>query len=148
MEKHRGKSLKNNYIPEVFLGSFCTHSLYFQQGLIIVFWFVLEVTWEDQKKVNGTISDDKSLPKKKHQSESGLSGFGKPLKAWDYKHCISCFLNMCVLLVPPFSHFGVNFIVCRTYLIRMVNTLFQDLFRKWILHSLEKTDFLSSRLFL
>uniref|UniRef100_A0A8C9D3P4 Regulating synaptic membrane exocytosis 2 n=1 Tax=Panthera leo TaxID=9689 RepID=A0A8C9D3P4_PANLE len=30
-----------------------------------------EVTWEDQKKVNGTISDDKSLPKKKHQSESG-----------------------------------------------------------------------------
>ncbi|XP_037594627.1 regulating synaptic membrane exocytosis protein 2 isoform X49 [Cebus imitator] len=29
-----------------------------------------EVTWEDQqKKVNGTISDDKPLPKKKHQSE-------------------------------------------------------------------------------
>ncbi|XP_032101858.1 regulating synaptic membrane exocytosis protein 2 isoform X19 [Sapajus apella] len=29
-----------------------------------------EVTWEDQqKKVNGTISDDKTLPKKKHQSE-------------------------------------------------------------------------------
>nr|XP_054374706.1 regulating synaptic membrane exocytosis protein 2 isoform X21 [Pongo abelii] len=31
-----------------------------------------EVTWEDQqKKVNGTISDDKPLPKKKHQSETG-----------------------------------------------------------------------------
>ncbi|XP_074243115.1 regulating synaptic membrane exocytosis protein 2 isoform X14 [Saimiri boliviensis] len=31
-----------------------------------------EVTWEDQqKKVNGTISDDKPLPKKKHQSEPG-----------------------------------------------------------------------------
>ncbi|XP_069931501.1 regulating synaptic membrane exocytosis protein 2 isoform X44 [Oryctolagus cuniculus] len=29
-----------------------------------------EVTWEDQqKKVNGTISDDKLLPKKKHQTE-------------------------------------------------------------------------------
>ncbi|KAM9198244.1 regulating synaptic membrane exocytosis protein 2 isoform 6-T6 [Dugong dugon] len=29
-----------------------------------------EVTWEDQqKKVNGTITDDKPLPKKKHQSE-------------------------------------------------------------------------------
>uniref|UniRef100_A0A8I5NNJ4 Regulating synaptic membrane exocytosis 2 n=1 Tax=Papio anubis TaxID=9555 RepID=A0A8I5NNJ4_PAPAN len=29
-----------------------------------------EVTWEDQqRKVNGTISDDKPLPKKKHQSE-------------------------------------------------------------------------------
>nr|XP_035132227.1 regulating synaptic membrane exocytosis protein 2 isoform X5 [Callithrix jacchus] len=29
-----------------------------------------EVTWEDQqKKVNGTISDDKPLPKKQHQSE-------------------------------------------------------------------------------
>ncbi|KAM8936594.1 regulating synaptic membrane exocytosis protein 2 isoform 6-T6 [Lycaon pictus] len=29
-----------------------------------------EVTWEDQqKKLNGTISDDKPLPKKKHQSE-------------------------------------------------------------------------------
>ncbi|XP_055204802.1 regulating synaptic membrane exocytosis protein 2 isoform X50 [Gorilla gorilla gorilla] len=31
-----------------------------------------EVTWEDQrKKVNGTISDDKPLPKKKQQSETG-----------------------------------------------------------------------------
>ncbi|XP_051467472.1 regulating synaptic membrane exocytosis protein 2 isoform X9 [Apus apus] len=31
-----------------------------------------EVTWEDQqKKVNGTISDDKPLPKKKHHSETG-----------------------------------------------------------------------------
>uniref|UniRef100_A0A8C3XDC6 Regulating synaptic membrane exocytosis 2 n=1 Tax=Catagonus wagneri TaxID=51154 RepID=A0A8C3XDC6_9CETA len=31
-----------------------------------------EVTWEDQqKKVNGTLSDDKPLPKKKHQSEPG-----------------------------------------------------------------------------
>uniref|UniRef100_A0A8I4A1E0 Regulating synaptic membrane exocytosis 2 n=1 Tax=Callithrix jacchus TaxID=9483 RepID=A0A8I4A1E0_CALJA len=31
-----------------------------------------EVTWEDQqKKVNGTISDDKPLPKKQHQSEPG-----------------------------------------------------------------------------
>ncbi|XP_054548014.1 regulating synaptic membrane exocytosis protein 2 isoform X1 [Talpa occidentalis] len=31
-----------------------------------------KVTWEDQqKKVNGTISDDKPLPKKKHQSEPG-----------------------------------------------------------------------------
>ncbi|XP_051467474.1 regulating synaptic membrane exocytosis protein 2 isoform X11 [Apus apus] len=30
-----------------------------------------EVTWEDQqKKVNGTISDDKPLPKKKHHSET------------------------------------------------------------------------------
>lgn len=43
------------------------------------FWFMLEVTWEDQqKKVNGTITDDKSLPKKKHHTEPGLSGFGKP----------------------------------------------------------------------
>uniref|UniRef100_A0A8C4V7Q3 Regulating synaptic membrane exocytosis 2 n=1 Tax=Falco tinnunculus TaxID=100819 RepID=A0A8C4V7Q3_FALTI len=34
-----------------------------------------EVTWEDQqKKVNGTITDDKPLPKKKHHSEPGLSG--------------------------------------------------------------------------
>ncbi|XP_011889383.1 PREDICTED: regulating synaptic membrane exocytosis protein 2 isoform X35 [Cercocebus atys] len=32
-----------------------------------------EVTWEDQqRKVNGTISDDKPLPKKKHQSEPEL----------------------------------------------------------------------------
>uniref|UniRef100_A0A8D0F5Z3 Regulating synaptic membrane exocytosis 2 n=1 Tax=Strix occidentalis caurina TaxID=311401 RepID=A0A8D0F5Z3_STROC len=32
-----------------------------------------EVTWEDQqKKVNGTITDDKPLPKKKHHSEPGL----------------------------------------------------------------------------
>uniref|UniRef100_A0A2K5UU02 Regulating synaptic membrane exocytosis 2 n=1 Tax=Macaca fascicularis TaxID=9541 RepID=A0A2K5UU02_MACFA len=32
-----------------------------------------EVTWEDQqRKVNGTISDDKPLPKKKHQSEPKL----------------------------------------------------------------------------
>uniref|UniRef100_A0A8C0DLA7 Regulating synaptic membrane exocytosis 2 n=1 Tax=Balaenoptera musculus TaxID=9771 RepID=A0A8C0DLA7_BALMU len=32
-----------------------------------------EVTWEDQqKKVNGTLSDDKPLPKKKHQSEPGF----------------------------------------------------------------------------
>ncbi|KAM9198241.1 regulating synaptic membrane exocytosis protein 2 isoform 3-T3 [Dugong dugon] len=31
-----------------------------------------KVTWEDQqKKVNGTITDDKPLPKKKHQSEPG-----------------------------------------------------------------------------
>ncbi|XP_062346828.1 regulating synaptic membrane exocytosis protein 2 isoform X3 [Cinclus cinclus] len=31
-----------------------------------------EVTWEDQqKKVNGTITDDKPLPKKKHHSETG-----------------------------------------------------------------------------
>ncbi|XP_040552338.1 regulating synaptic membrane exocytosis protein 2 isoform X12 [Gallus gallus] len=31
-----------------------------------------EVTWEDQqKKVNGTITDDKPLPKKKHHSEPG-----------------------------------------------------------------------------
>uniref|UniRef100_A0A8C0BAS5 Regulating synaptic membrane exocytosis 2 n=1 Tax=Buteo japonicus TaxID=224669 RepID=A0A8C0BAS5_9AVES len=38
-----------------------------------------EVTWEDQqKKVNGTVTDDKPLPKKKHHSEPGLSGFGKP----------------------------------------------------------------------
>uniref|UniRef100_A0A994J7I0 Regulating synaptic membrane exocytosis 2 n=1 Tax=Homo sapiens TaxID=9606 RepID=A0A994J7I0_HUMAN len=34
-----------------------------------------EVTWEDQqKKVNGTISDDKPLPKKKHQSETEAGG--------------------------------------------------------------------------
>lgn len=40
---------------------------------------MLEVTWEDQqKKVNGTITDEKLLPKKKHHSEPGLSGFGKP----------------------------------------------------------------------
>uniref|UniRef100_A0A8C9EB94 Regulating synaptic membrane exocytosis 2 n=2 Tax=Phocoena sinus TaxID=42100 RepID=A0A8C9EB94_PHOSS len=32
-----------------------------------------EVTWEDQqKKVNGTLSDDKPLPQKKHQSEPGF----------------------------------------------------------------------------
>ena len=31
--------------------------------------------------MNGTISDDKPLPTKKHQSEPGLSGFGKQLKA-------------------------------------------------------------------
>ena len=44
--------------------------------------FVLEVTWEDeQKKVNGTVVDDIPLPQKKQQSEPGLSGFGKPLKA-------------------------------------------------------------------
>ncbi|XP_053169327.1 regulating synaptic membrane exocytosis protein 2 isoform X10 [Hemicordylus capensis] len=31
-----------------------------------------EVTWEDQqKKVNGTITDDKSLPKKKHHTQPG-----------------------------------------------------------------------------
>lgn len=43
---------------------------------LIFFWFMLEVTWEDQqKKVNGTITDDKPLPKKKHHSEPGLSGF-------------------------------------------------------------------------
>uniref|UniRef100_A0A8B9WU69 Regulating synaptic membrane exocytosis 2 n=1 Tax=Bos mutus grunniens TaxID=30521 RepID=A0A8B9WU69_BOSMU len=34
-----------------------------------------EVTWEDQqKKMNGTISDDKPLPTKKHQSEPGFLG--------------------------------------------------------------------------
>lgn len=77
--------------------------------------FVLEVTWEDeQKKVNGTVIDDIPLPQKKHQSEPGLSGFGKPLKAWEDKHGISCFLNMRVL-ASRFSHFGVN-LVCSTYL--------------------------------
>ncbi|XP_074123655.1 regulating synaptic membrane exocytosis protein 2 isoform X47 [Sminthopsis crassicaudata] len=35
-------------------------------------WFMPEVTWEDQqKKVNGTITDDKPLPKKKQQTEPG-----------------------------------------------------------------------------
>lgn len=59
----------------------CTLSVFLPSSDFF-FLFVLEVTWEDQqKKVNGTINDDKPLPKKKQQSETGLSGFGKPLKA-------------------------------------------------------------------
>lgn len=119
----------------------CTLSVFLPSSDFF-FLFVLEVTWEDQqKKVNGTINDDKPLPKKKQQSETGLSGFGKPLKAWDDKHCISCFLNRCVLFVPHFSHFGVNFVVYRSYLYYSGEHFISSLFSKLVLRIWKKNNY-------
>lgn len=94
----------------VFLGSRSEHSLMFLTSSDYSFLFTLEVSWEDQQeKVNGTVGDGIPLPRKKQQSEPGLSDSETAASMRGY--ALRFMLVNLRVLAPRFSHVGVNFIV-------------------------------------